>query len=553
MRVFRIVAVFAAAAALGLAGASAPPKSDGGFARALAAVQAKRISARIQFLSDDLLEGRGTGARGSEIAARDIASEFAEDGLKPAGDDGTYLQKFDMLGVTPVAPARLDLETPNGPIELENGDNAVLSTKTQTENVPIDAPLLFVGYGIDAPEMHWNDYEGVDARGKVLIALVNDPGSRNPGLFGGKALSYYGRWTYKYEEAARHHAAGILLVHTTESAGYGWQVVRNSWSGEQAQLPLEGGREDLPLDGWITEAAAERLFQNNGRGLDAAIAEAGTRGFHAYTLEGSRAKGSLAFKVRRYRTENVAGILEGSDAGKKGTYVALTAHFDHLGIGHPDSTGDRIYNGAQDNASGVATLLEIARAADDGGWRPARSILFVSVTAEEQGLLGSAYFARHLPVPADRVAAEFNMDGTSVYGETLDYTLLGADRTTLGPLAERVARQMNVKLDPDAHPEQGSYFRSDHFNFAKVGVPAVSVKHGWLFRGRDAAYGEKVFNDYNDHHYHQPSDEYDPKWDLSGTVQECRFVMRLAEAVSNVAKMPKFREGMLSRAERESR
>jgi Zn-dependent M28 family amino/carboxypeptidase len=553
MSMRRVVPGILAGGAAVLLLAAAGPMPGEGFSGALAAVSGPRIGARIRFLADDLLEGRATGARGSEIAARYIAAELAGDGVRPAGDDGTFLQHFEMVGVSVAPSTRLALTTPKGALDLVNGENAVISTRQQIDHVKIDAPLYFVGYGISAPERNWDDYAGFDASGKVLVCLVNDPGSQDPGIFGGKALSYYGRWTYKYEEAARHHAAGILLVHTNESAGYGWQVVRNSWSGEQEQLPLEAGREDLPLDGWMTKDAAERLFDSSGHGLEAAIAEAGRRGFRPYALDGSRAEGDLAFRIRRYRTENVVGILEGSDPARKNTYVAITAHFDHLGIGRPDATGDRIYNGAQDNASGVATLLEIARAAADGGWRPARSILFVSVTAEEQGLLGSAYFARHLPVPADRVAADFNMDGTSVYGETLDYTLLGADRTTLGPLDEKVAGQMRVRLDPDAHPEQGSYFRSDHFNFAKVGIPAVSVKHGWLFRGHDAAYGERVFNDYNDHHYHQPSDEYDPGWDLSGTVQECRFVMRLIEAVSEAPEMPKFRKGALSRAERESR
>jgi Zn-dependent M28 family amino/carboxypeptidase len=526
--------------------AAAPASRSGdGLSRALSAVSASRISARIRFLADDLLEGRGTGARGSEIAARYIAAEFAEDGLVPAGRAG-FLQNFEMVGVTTSAESVLTLATPKGKIDLKNGENSVISTRDQRTEAKVDAPLLFIGYGITAPEMHWDDYAKADAAGKFLVCLVNDPPSDDPKFFGGKALTYYGRWTYKYEEAARHHAAGILLVHTDSSAGYGWQVVRNSWSGEQAQLPLAAGARDVPIDGWITRETAERLFADNGMPLDEMIASAGRPGFVPVPLLG-RAEGKVGFSIRRYKTENVVGVLPGSDPAKKDTYVAVSAHFDHLGVGAPDARGDTIYNGAIDNASGTAAMLEMARAAADGRWKPARSILFVGVTAEEQGLIGSLYLARNPPVPADRIAADFNMDVTSVHGETADFTLLGLDRTTLEPLAARVARAMNVKLDPDAHPEQGSYFRSDHFSLVRVGVPAVNVEPGWLLRGHDAAYGEKIFEDYNEHHYHQPSDEFDAGWDLSGTVQETRLVFRLIDAVSEASGMPKLRrEGMPS-------
>ena len=540
-RSLAVLSVFALAAF-----AAAPPARDDGLSRTLAAVSATRISARIRFLADDLLEGRGTGARGSEIAARYIAAEFAEDGLIPVGGSGSFLQNFEMVGVSTDPASTLALTTPKGRIDLKNGENAVISTRDQQPETAVDAPVVFVGYGITAPEMRWDDYAGFDARGKLLVCLVNDPPSEDPKFFGGRALTYYGRWTYKYEEAARRHAAGILLVHTDASAGYGWQVVRNSWSGEQAQLPLAPGERDVPIDGWITRETAERLFADSGTSLDEMIARAGKPGFEPVPLS-TRAEGKVAFRIRRYSTENVAGVLPGSDPAKKDTYVAVSAHFDHLGIGAPDARGDTIYNGAVDNATGTAAMLELARAAADGKWKPARSILFVGVTAEEQGLIGSLHFARHPPVPAGRIAADFNMDVTSVHGETADFTLLGLDRTTLEPLAARVAGTMHVKLDPDAHPEQGSYFRSDHFSLVRVGVPAINVEPGWLLRGHDAAYGEKLFEDYNTHHYHQPSDEFDPKWDLSGTVQEARFVLRLMDGVAEGAAMPKLRtEGMPS-------
>lgn len=516
------------------------------FERALRDVTANRVKARIQFLADDLLEGRGTGARGSEIAARYIRGEFKEDGLEPAGTHGSFFQRFDMLGVSAAPDASLTLVTPKGNIELKNGDNAVLSSQVQKEDVNVDAPLLFVGYGIDAPEFNWNDYQGVDVGGKMLVCLVNQPPSNDRKFFGGPAqtLLYYGRWTYKYEEAGRRHAAGVILIHTNEMAGYPWHVVASSWSGEQAQLPLEAGDTPLPVAAWMTKEAAEKLFSNNGMDLEKMIKAAGERGFKPVALSGSQAQGTLNFHVRRYSTENVAGILPGSDPARKKTCVVVSAHFDHLGIGTPDSTGDRIYHGAVDNASGVAAMLEIARAAADTGWRPKRSILFLAVTAEEQGLLGSLYFARHPTVPARDIAADLNMDTTSVSGEMENFTLLGLERTTLGPLAERVAREMHIRLDPDEFPKQGMYFRSDHFSFARVGVPALNVDHGWHFRGHDEAWGKEKFLDYNEHHYHQPSDIYHADWDLSGTAQECRLLMRLIEGISNSAAMPAFKKGM---------
>jgi Zn-dependent M28 family amino/carboxypeptidase len=540
----------AASALILLAAARAGGPADDGFSRLLGSLSARRIGARIQFLADDLLEGRGTGARGSEIAARYIAAEFAEDGLKPAGDGGTYLQNFDLVGVSLDPAASLALETPKGKIELKNGENCVLSSRAQKPDEPIEAPLVFVGFGIDAPELRWDDYAGVDAAGKLLVCLVGEPLSEDPSFFGGKRLTYYGRWTYKYEEGARRRAAGVLIVHTDELAPYGWQVVRNSWSGEQSQLPLEAGENDLPLAGYLTHDAARRLFADSGLDFDELAAAAGRRGFKAVPLTGSRARGDLRFKLRRFKTENVAGLLEGSDPARRDTAVALTAHFDHLGIGAPDSKGDTIYNGAVDNATGTAALLEMARAAADSRWRPKRSILFLSLTAEEQGLLGSAYAAKHLPVPAGKIAADFNMDSMPVWGKMDDFSLLGIERTTLEPLARGVARKMGLRLDPESHPEQGSYYRSDHFPLAKVGVPAVSVKGGLIVHGHDASYGEKIFEDYNKNHYHQPSDEFDPSWDLSGIVQESQFVLGLTEAISNSAEMPRFKkEGAMTRAE----
>jgi hypothetical protein len=527
-----------------LAAAEIPGKgADGGFARSLSAVSAGRIAARTRFLSDDLLEGRGTGARGSEIAARYIAEEFASAGLKPAGDSGSYLQNFDLVGVAVEPSSRFTLETARGKIELKNGENSAFSTRNQKPKLSVDAPLVFVGYGIAAPEMDWDDYRGIDAQGKVLVCLVNDPPSDDPKFFGGKALTYYGRWTYKYEEAARRYAAGMIIIHTDRLAPYGWQVIRNSWSGEEAQLPLEAGQEDLPLDAYITEATARTLFSDSGQDLDRLIEAAGRRGFRAVPLNGARARGEFDFSVRRYRTGNVAGLLEGSDPKLRETAIVLTAHFDHLGIGAPDEKGDRIYNGAVDNATGTAALLEIARASAEGKWRPRRSILFLAVTGEEQGLLGSAFAARHPPIPVARLAANFNMDETSVYGELDDYCPLGIERTTLEPMARRIAGKMGLRLDPETHPEQGAYFRSDHFSFAKAGVPAINMERGWLVRGHDAAYGEKLQQDFEERHYHQPSDEFDPGWDFSGAVQECRFIMSLAEAVSNDPEMPRFKKG----------
>jgi Zn-dependent M28 family amino/carboxypeptidase len=320
-------------------------------------------------------------------------------------------------------------------------------------------------------------------------------------------------------------------------------VVQSSWSGEQAQLPVEPGQYHLALAAWITKDTAVDFFRKSGFEFADLVGQAGKRGFSGVPLPKSFAEGTLQSRLRRYTTENVAGILPGSDQKRKDEYVILTAHFDHLGTGKPDSRGDRIYNGAVDNASGVAVLLEIARAAADGRWRPARSILFLCVTAEEQGLLGSAEYARHPLVPLENTAADLNMDGTSVHGPLGAYCLLGIDRTDLEPEAQAIAKSMDLTLVPDPHPGQGSFYRSDHFSFARVGVPAISVRLSTLYRGHDASWGEKIFEDYNEHRYHQPSDQFDPSWDLSGSAQEARLVLRLADAIADAPAMPRWKPG----------
>jgi Zn-dependent M28 family amino/carboxypeptidase len=520
-----------------------------GVEEASQSIEASRIKARIAFLADDLLEGRGTGERGSEIAARFIATEFADDRLRPGvdasrGDFEGYFQKLTLVGVTTDSDrTSLSIGPRGDEVALQNGSNAVLATRRQKPSIDIEAPMAFVGYGITAPEYDWDDYRGFNAEGKVVVCLVNEPSSRDARFFGGAALTYYGRWSYKLENAERHHALGVILIHTRESAGYPWQVVQSSWTGEQAQLPVEPGQYRLALAAWMMKDTAVDFLRKNGLELGDVETRAGKRGFSAIPLPKSFAEGTLASRLRRFTTENVAGVLPGSDAGRRDQFVVLTAHFDHLGIGKPDSRGDRIYNGAVDNASGVATLLEIARAASDGRWRPPRSILFLCVTAEEQGLLGSADYVQHPLVPLEQTAADLNMDGTSVHGELAAYCLLGIDRTDLEPEALAIARSMNLALVPDPHPGQGSYYRSDQFSFARAGVPAVSVRLSTLYRGHDAAWGERIFEDYTEHRYHQPSDQYDPSWDLSGSAQEAQLVLRLADAIARAPQMPNWKPG----------
>jgi Zn-dependent M28 family amino/carboxypeptidase len=506
-------------------------------------IEENKLRAHVKFLADDLLEGRGPGSRGGMLAARYIAAQFEALGLEPAAADRTYFQQVQMIGSRPDPSTRFVVKSGAGDTEFKFGDDFVGGTDLEQTEVQVNGEIIFVGYGVSAPENNWDDYKGLDVRGKILLMMVNDPPATpsEPNLFGGKALTYYGRWTYKYEEAARRGAAGVILIHTNDSAGYGWSVVRNSWGGEQFGLVPGANTPTLKLKSWVTDEAARKIAQMGGKNLDQLRQSAASRAFRPAPLN-ARVDTTLRTQVQRLTSPNVVAIYRGADPTLKNEYVVYSAHWDHLGI-RPDQPGDNIYNGAVDNATGIAGMIAIAKAFNMLAIKPRRSVLFIATTAEEQGLLGAEYYARHPLVPLQQTVANINLDSMNALGTTTDITPLGADRSTLGKFIEEVAKENNVTVSPDARPEQGSFYRSDHFPFAKAGVPAVSLNPGTKFVGHHDKWGEEQFQDYNQHRYHQPSDEYTPNWDFSGMVQQARLAFWIGLRVANAAETPQWNKG----------
>lgn len=492
------------------------------------------LRAHLAFLSDDLLEGRGTGQRGSEITMRYLETQLAAMGLEPANGTG-FRQDVKIAGVkTRAVESSLGFTNPTegkAAMSFAFGDQIVFSSGSAKPDTAFDAPLVFVGYGIVAPEESWDDYKGLDCRGKVLVMLVNDPQPTTvePKRFAGKSLTYYGRWTYKFEEGRRRGAAGVLLIHTDASASYGWSVVKNGWVPERFQLAEGTGGADL--EGWMTREAANELFKAAGQDLDQSIAKAERRDFQPVAL-GLKATGRVVCSVRMVDQGNIAGVVPGTDPKLKEEVVIYSAHWDHLGKG--DGLGDQIWNGSVDNASGTAALLAMAETAVK---HPAkRSQMFLLVFGEEQGLLGSKAYGQHPLWPLAKTAADLNLDSMNFIGPTHDVGIQGSERTTLGATATVVAHAMGLaiaKAEPDLG---GGYFRSDHFSFANVGVPAFSIASGKDFiknpeaaRSKAAAYSQR---------YHQVSDEYDPAWDLSGMAQQAQFTLNLGWAIANAPRMP---------------
>jgi Zn-dependent M28 family amino/carboxypeptidase len=501
------------------------------------------LRADIKFLSSDLLEGRAPSTRGGQLASEYIAARFAGIGLKPAGENGTYFQPVTIVEAKVDPSATLTVSGGAGGSEpLKYSTDFVAFSGLEQSDVSAESEVVFVGYGINAPEQKWNDYAGVDVKGKIVLMMVNDPPAPadEPTLFGGPALTYYGRWTYKYEEAARQGAAAAILIHTTESASYPWPVVQTAWTGTQYSLPVDPGQPTLPLKMWITEDVAKTLATRAGKDLAQLRSAAAARGFKAVPL-GIRLSASLHQTVSRKQSPNVVGVLQGTRPAQG---VVYTAHYDHFGVRDPKpgepADADRIYNGAVDNASGVAGILSIAGAFTHAARKPARSIYFVSTTAEESGLLGSEYFVRHSPLPVDQIAANLNVDSLNVLGMTRDLVLLGADRSTLGPMAKPILDRQKRTLGVDASPGAGYFFRSDHFPFAKVGVPAVSISEPNEFVGKDPQFAKKQHEDYRKRKYHQPIDEYDPAWDLSGAMADLAVLAELGWNVAMAPAMPAY-------------
>jgi Zn-dependent M28 family amino/carboxypeptidase len=508
---------------------------------AMQKIDPERIRAHVRFLSHDLLEGRGTGQRGGDIAAEYIATQFAVDGLRPAGDNGTFMQKVPMVGVTLDPASTFSLVGESGPAkDLKPLTEYVAYNETQQPESEVDSEIVYVGYGIQAPEYNWDDYKGVDVKGKVLLMLVNEPPSDDPKFFNGRALTYYGRWTYKYEQAARKGAVGAILIHKTEMASYPWEVVRNSNSGEKSYLKLEGTPK-LKVASWIHLEAARALANMAGLDVDKIIADAQSPSFRPIPLD-VRLKAHMVSKIRPFESNNVLAMLPGSDSRLKNEAVMYTAHYDHLGI-RPDMPGDNIYNGADDNATGCGILLEMARAYSQSAQAPRRSIIFASVTAEEQGLLGSEYLGKHPPVPAGRIALDLNYDDVPPLGSPEEVEVAGSERTTFFPVVQAFANEFRLQIRPDAHPEAGHFYRSDHFSLARVGIPAFSINEGVKYKGHDAAWGIQQADEYTAKHYHQPSDEYHPSMDFTGDAAMARFGFALGWEAASQSKIIGWQKG----------
>ncbi len=472
------------------------------------------LKAPIVVLSDDLMKGRAASSDGDRLARSYLANQLDELGYSPGSEDGGWEQRFDIVGITSSEPPEWTFEKGGQEESFKHWDEYVATSGVQEDSAEVrDAEVVFVGYGIQAPEYNWDDFKGEDLSGKVLLMLNNDP-DWSPDLFEGTKRLYYGRWTYKYESAARQGAAGAIIIHTDASAGYPYQVVQTGWTGEQFELPAEG-EPRVQITGWLTEDAARRLVSLAGKNLDHLIESAHNANFHPVPL-GITTSITLTNLIHRVSTANVLGVLEGRDPDLSNEAVVFTAHHDHLGVGKPDSTGDDIYNGARDNASGCAQVLAIARAFVALPERPRRSTLILFVGAEESGLLGSKYYASHPTFAPGRIAADINFDSANIWGRTHDLTLIGMGKSTLDSVAINVAKLQGRVIEPDHFPDRGHYYRSDQFSFARIGVPALYFEAGTDFIGRPEGWGEKQINDFTDLRYHQPGDELDSTWNFEG-------------------------------------
>ena len=503
----------------------------------LPVVQEAPLRAHLAFLSNDLLEGRGTGQRGADLTVAYLETQAQMAGLQPVRGN-SYRQRVQIAGVKSL-PQDSSLQAVAGgkAVPLAFGPDWVWATGDSVATHTFDAPLVFVGYGITAPEEGWNDFKGADVKNKIVVMMVNDPQptALDPNRFAGKALTYYGRWTYKFEEAKRQGAAGVLLIHTKPSASYDWSVVQNSWSGSE-RFQLADRTAGTPLQGWIAEDAARRLFAAGGQDLDALRAKAESKDFQAVALN-AKLSGEMKSIVRKVEQFNIAGMVPGSDPTLKDEAVIYSGHWDHLG--KQGNSGDTIYNGAVDNASGTAGLLAMAQEAVK---KPAkRTQIFLWVAAEEQGLLGSAAYAADPLWPLNKTAAALNLDSLNFVGATHDIGAQGSERTELGAMAAATAQAMGMHIAAARPDLAGGYFRSDHFSFAKAGVPAFSINGGREYikdvaasKAKAAAYGPR---------YHQVTDEYDASWDLSGMTQQAQFTLNLGQMVANAAKMPAWKAG----------
>jgi Zn-dependent M28 family amino/carboxypeptidase len=516
-------------------------------------IDAAAVLAHTKVLSSNEFEGRAPGTKGEELTVSYLVDQFKKIGLKPGNTDGTYIQKVPLVGITPT-PAPLVLTKGKQQLTLKWKDDVVAWTKQVADLVILDkSDLVFVGYGVVAPEYNWDDYKGVDVKGKTLVMLVGDPPVPDPAnpatldakTFGGNAMTYYGRWTYKYEIAAMKGAAGVLIVHEAGPAGYGFNVIQGK-TGEQFDLVTpDKNMGRASVEGWITLEQTERLFKMAGQDFDALKKQAVTREFKPVPL-GVTASMTIRNTLRTIDSRNVVAKIEGSDPALKDEYVIYTAHWDHFG-----KTAEGIFHGARDNASGTAALLEVGRAFTKISPPPKRSILLISVTAEEQGLLGSQYYAVTPIYPLAKTVAEINMDELNVTGATRDLTLIGYGASDLDDYARAAAAEQGRTVHGDAEPEKGYYYRSDHFNFAKMGVPALNPDQGIEYTSRPAEYSQKVRDNWTSNVYHTPKDVVTPDWDLSGAAQDVKLLLTVGYRVAQADKFPEWKPGNEFKATRD--
>lgn len=525
----------------------------------LSSINTDGLTRHIQKLASDEFEGRLPGTKGEELTVNYIADQLKALGLQPGNTDGTYVQKVPLVGITADLAMPLTFSAGAKKLSLKYGDEFVGWTKRVVEASSLeDSNVVFVGYGVVAPEFDWDDYKGLDVKDKTLIMLINDPPLPDPGdpskldekLFGGKAMTYYGRWTYKFEIAAQKGAKGCFIIHETKPAAYPWGVVQGSWTGEQFDLVTpDKNMRRCAAEGWLSYDSAKKLFQLAGQDLEALKKAAISRDFKPVSLS---AKAALSVKntLRTIDSANVIAKLGGSDPKVKDQYVIYVAHWDHLG---KDTTlpGDQIFNGAVDNATGIAGLLELAEGFTKLPTPPRRSLLFMAVTAEEQGLLGSRYYAENPLYPLTKTVAVINMDAMNVLGRTKDVTIIGMGNSTLDDVAQAVASEQGRAVRPDPEPEKGSFYRSDHFNFAKQGVPALYLDGGIDYVGRPEGWGLQMIDKFTQENYHKPSDEVKPDWDLSGLVEDLQLLFQVGYRVANEDKYPEWKPGTEFKAKRE--
>ncbi len=524
---------------------------------ALNSITTGDLMAHIRTLSSDAFEGRAPGTPGEDSTVAYLTAQFKSLGLAPGNPDGSFVQNVQLIGYTGSSTASVRIGKAQVPMRAT--DDFIAVSRQDTSDIDVkDTEIVYVGYGVVAPEFGWDDYKNVDVHGKTVLIMVGDPPIPDPvdsarldsTIFRGKAMTYYGRWTYKYEEASRKGAAAAIIIHQTGPAGYPWEVVSGSWGQENFDIAGPGSASRVPIEGWITEAKARELFSDSGRDFDGVARHATRKEFEPLPLFGT-ASWHVRNKIRRIESRNVIAKLEGSDSALKDEYVVYSAHWDHFGV-NPSLKGDQILNGAADNASGTAQMMEIAKAFTKLETKPKRSILFLAVTGEESGLLGSKYYATHPLYPLDHTLANINIDEANQYGRTSDVVVIGLGNSTLDDVLDSVVTATGRTIVPDPESEKGFYYRSDHFEFAKEGVPALYVDEGIKYIGKPADWGIRKREEYTANDYHKPSDEIKPDWDLSGAVEDAQMLFEVGYRVAQAKTWPEWKPGTEFKAKREA-